>query len=108
MSGPGSTTPSITPNAADSLSPTPAAKTCPTTPADGAPQYTEGFNEKIHWGPILKQSLEFLVFEHAFRVANDNYASHLLWHKPFWEDYFDSLRHFDMTRWGDGDDFLVN
>jgi len=107
-SDPGSITPSIRPSASDPLSPTAAAKACPATSTDGAPQYTEGFNEKIHWGPILKQSLRFLVFEHAFRLANDRYARHLLFHKPFWEDYVDSLQHFDMSRWGDGDDFLVN
>jgi hypothetical protein len=107
-SDPGTTTPSIPANTSDPLSPTPPAKTCPATSTGGAPQYTEGFNEKIHWGPILKQSLGFLVFEHTFRIANDRYARHLLWHKPFWEDYIDSLQHFDMGRWGDGDDFLVN
>jgi len=106
-SDPGTTTPSIPAKTSLRCTPTPAAKTCPAS-TGGAPQYTEGFDEKIHWGPILKQSLGFLVFEHAFRLANDRYARHFLWHKPFWEDYFDSLQHFEMTRWGDGDDFLVN
>jgi hypothetical protein len=103
-----STTPSIPVSTSDPLSPNLGAKVCPAATSDGAPQYTEGFNEKIHWGPILKQSLGFLVFEHGFRLANDRYARHLLWHKPFWEDYADSLQHFDMGRWGDGDSFLVN
>ena len=106
-SDPGTTTPSIPAKTSLRCTPTPSAKTCPAS-TGGAPQYTEGFDEKIHWGPILKQSLGFLVFEHAFRLANDRYARHFLWHKPFWEDYFDSLQHFEMTRWGDGDDFLVN
>src|SRR5262249_53585060 len=92
----------------DRLFPVPAAKGCPAPVAEGDPQFTEGFNEKIHWGPILKQSFAFLVFEHGFRLTNDRYARHLLFHKPFWEDYVDSLQHFDMGRWGDGDDFLVN
>jgi hypothetical protein len=103
-----STTPSIPVSTFDPLSPNLGAKVCPAATTDGAPQYTEGFNEKIHWGPILKQSLGFLVFEHTFRLANDRYARHLLWHKPFWGDYADSLQHFDMGRWGDGDAFLVN
>jgi hypothetical protein len=107
-SGPGTTTPIIPVSVSDRLSPNLGAKVCPAATTDGAPQYTEGFNEKIHWGPILKQSLGFLVFEHAFRLANDRYARHLTWHKPFWGDYIDSLQHFDMDRWGDGDDFLVN
>ena len=107
-SDPGNITSTFTARNTGPLSPTPVANSCPAPSADGDPQFTEGFNEKIHWGPILKQSLGFLTFEHAFRLANDRYARHLLWHKPLWEDYFDSLQHFDMDRWGDGDDFLVN
>jgi len=64
--------------------------------------------EKFHTRAALLQSLEFLVLEHAFRMANDPYARYLVVHKPFWHDYFSSASHFDMTRWGDGDDFLVN
>ncbi len=64
--------------------------------------------EKFHWKPALWQSLEFLVFEHAFRLANDSYARYLVLHKPFWHDYEVSADHFDMNRWGDGDSFLVN
>ena len=32
----------------------------------------------------------------------------LLFHKPFWHDYGASADHFHMSRWGDGDSFLVN
>jgi hypothetical protein len=107
-SDPGSITPSLTPSASDSLSRAAAARAYPATSTEGAPQHTKGFNKKLQWRPILKQSLRFLVFEHAFRLASDHYARHLLFHKPFWEDYVDSLQHFDMSRWGAGDDFLVN
>lgn len=64
--------------------------------------------EGFHWLPALKQSAEFLVIEHGFRVATDPYGRYLLFHKPFWHDYFASLEGHDMARWGDGDDFLVN
>jgi hypothetical protein len=64
--------------------------------------------EKFHWSPALWQSLEFLVLEHTFRLANDPGARYLLLHKPFWHDYAASADHFDMNRWGDGDSFLVN
>ncbi len=64
--------------------------------------------ERFHWGPALVQSVEFLLFEHAFRLANDPYARYLFFHKPFWRDYLSSAGNFDMSRWGDGDDFLVN
>ncbi len=64
--------------------------------------------EKFHWSAALWQSFGFLVFEHAFRLANDEYARYLLFHKPFWHDYAASADHFHMSRWGDGDSFLVN
>jgi hypothetical protein len=64
--------------------------------------------ERFHWGPALLQSVEFLLLEHGFRLANDPYARYLLFHKPFWKDYLSSAGNFDMSRWGDGDDFLVN
>lgn len=65
-------------------------------------------SQKFHWSAALWQSFGFLVFEHAFRLANDEYARYLLFHKPFWHDYAASANHFHMSRWGDGDSFLVN
>jgi hypothetical protein len=65
-------------------------------------------SERFHWGPALVQSVEFLLFEHAFRLADDPYLRYLLAHKPFWHDWLVSAGQFDMSRWGDGDDFLVN
>jgi len=64
--------------------------------------------ERFHWRPALLQSLGFLLLEHGFRLASDPYARYLLFHKPFWKDYLSSAQHFDMNRWGDGDDFIVN
>ena len=64
--------------------------------------------ERFHWKAALWQSFEFLVFEHAFRLANDPYARYLVLHKPFWHDYLVSADHFNMNHWGDGDSFLVN
>ena len=65
-------------------------------------------HESYHWGATVRESLEFLLFEHAFRLADDPYLRYLLFHKPFWKDYLSSANQFDMSRWGDGDDFLVN
>jgi hypothetical protein len=64
--------------------------------------------ERFHMGSAMWQSLEFLLVEHAFRLANDPYARYLLFHKPFWHDYLASAGNFEMSRWGDGDNFLVN
>ncbi len=63
---------------------------------------------RFGWKPALWQSFEFLVMEHAFRLSFDSYARYLLFHKPFWHDYLSSADHFDMSRWGDGDSFIVN
>src|SRR5271170_3754166 len=64
--------------------------------------------EKMHWKAAFWQSFGFLVAGHAFRLANDDGARYLLIHKPFWHDYWASADNFHMSRWGDGDDFLVN
>jgi hypothetical protein len=64
--------------------------------------------EGFHWQAALKQSVEFLLLEHGFRLGTDHLARYHLLHKPFWHDYFNSLKDTNMQRWGDGDDFLVN
>jgi hypothetical protein len=65
-------------------------------------------SEKFNWKGAFWQSFGFLVAGHAFRLANDDGARYLLFHKPFWHDYWSSTAHFDMSRWGDGDSFIVN
>ncbi len=69
---------------------------------------SERSGQNFQWTPALIQSVEFLLFEHAFRLVDDPYLRYLLFHKPFWHDYAVSAGQFDMSRWGDGDDFLVN
>ena len=65
-------------------------------------------NEKMHWNAAFWQSFGFLVAGHAFRFGMDSGARYLLYHKPFWHDYWASAGNFNMDHWGDGDDFLVN
>lgn len=77
-------------------------------PSSGSILAVQPRHEEFHWAPALWQSFEFLVLEHTWRLAWDPYARYLLFHKPFWRDYLASAGHFDMSRWGDGDDFLVN
>jgi hypothetical protein len=40
--------------------------------------------------------------------VDDPYLRYLLFHKPFWHDWLVSAGRFDMSRWSDGGDFLVN
>jgi hypothetical protein len=67
-----------------------------------------GVPEHYHWGGLIAQSLFFNVVENSFRAASDDQIRTLLAHKPFWHDYAASMRQFNMRRWNDGDDFLVN
>ena len=81
--------------------------------ASEAPVVDAGFYdyrppEHYHWGGLLAQSLFFNVIENGFRAASDDQIRTLLANKPFWHDYAASIRKFNMRRWNDGDDFLVN
>lgn len=64
--------------------------------------------EGYHWKGLLWQSLAFIGAENAFRLGTDHYMRHLLVTGPYWHDYAVSLQHWDMTRWSDGDDFVVD
>ncbi len=61
-----------------------------------------------HWTGLLVQSFEFSAMSDIFRLATDNTLRSLTVDKPFWHDYIASLQQFNMRRWNDGDDFLVN
>jgi hypothetical protein len=64
--------------------------------------------ESYHWRGLIAQSLFFNAVESSFRLANDDQIRRLVARKPFWHDYFASMRQFNMHRWNDGDDFLTN
>ena len=61
-----------------------------------------------NWHGLLAQSLFFNVVENTFRAFSDVQMQVMLAKKPFWHDYFASTKQFNMRRWNDGDDFLVN
>jgi hypothetical protein len=54
------------------------------------------------------QTLEFTAFDHLFRVLMDPSLRYQLAHKPFIHDWFASYGGYNLKRWGDGDDFVVN
>lgn len=64
--------------------------------------------ERYHWRGLFAQSLFFSAIESSFRIASDDQIRYLLATKPFWHDYFASMNQFNMRRWNDGDEFLVN
>jgi hypothetical protein len=61
-----------------------------------------------HWSGLFAQSLMFNVFENTFRAFSDVQMQVQLAKKPFWHDWLASTKQFNMHRWNDGDDFLVN
>jgi len=69
------------------------------------PKTTE---DKFHWGPALLQATNMTLFAHAWRAAWDPSLRYSLAHKPFFHDWFASYSGYDMSRWNDGDDFIVN
>ncbi len=73
----------------------------------GAPGYRVDAGP-YNWRGLLAQSLFFNVVENSFRAASDDQIRNMLAKKPFWHDYFASTKQFNMRRWNDGDDFLVN
>jgi hypothetical protein len=60
------------------------------------------------WRGLIWQSVLFNVSENAFRVEQDYVMRDLLAHKPFWHDWLASMHQWNMHRWSDGDDFLVD
>lgn len=64
--------------------------------------------EKFNFKAAFWQSFSENFFYHVWRVASDPGMRWNLEHKPFFHDWFASYKGFDMTRWGDGDNFIVN
>jgi hypothetical protein len=68
------------------------------------PATTGKFNLK---GAFIESFNTNLFFD-VWRVAFDPFMRYNLSHKPFFHDWFASYGGYDMGRWGDGDDFIVN
>jgi hypothetical protein len=56
----------------------------------------------------LRQEFEYLMVEHSFRLGQDRALRYQLAHGPFIHNWLVSFKGYDLKRWGDGDDFLVN
>jgi hypothetical protein len=64
--------------------------------------------QKWNWRASTLQSFEFTMFNHVWRAAWDPSLRYQLAHKPFFHDWFASYGGYNLHRWGDGDDFVVN
>lgn len=71
-------------------------------------QSTDDRAPGYHWRGLIWQSAEFDIEEIGFRVTSDSTIRDLLVHKPYWHDWLASMQQWNMRRWSDGDDFLVD
>lgn len=60
--------------------------------------------EPVEWGPLLKDSFRFLLFEHAYRMTQRNTRAGFT--GPFFGDYSRSVA--NIHGWSDGDPFATN
>jgi hypothetical protein len=107
LSAPAATLPDDTPPAAaDPSKPdfpaSPVVEPAPITPAQTPPP------KKWDWKASTVQTLEFTAFDHLFRLVMDPGLRSMVLHKPFIHDWFASYGGYNLKRWGDGDDFVVN
>jgi hypothetical protein len=65
-------------------------------------------SHKWDWKASTVQTLEFTLFDHLARLAMDPSLRSQLLHQPFVHDWFASYGGYDLKRWSDGDDFLVD
>lgn len=65
-------------------------------------------SRKWNWKASTLQTFEFTMFDHVWRAAFDPSLRYQLAHKPFFHDWFASYGGYNLHRWGDGDDFVVN
>ncbi len=63
---------------------------------------------RYHWRGLIWQTVEFNLAENSWRIPSDYIMRDLLAHKPFWHDWLASNRQWNMGRWSDGDNFLVD
>lgn len=72
------------------------------------PSFTPAKSEKFNFKGAFLQTFNENLFFHIWRVAFDPGLRYNVAHKPFWHDYAASFKGYDMSNWGDGDDFVVN
>ena len=69
---------------------------------------TQPPSDKFRFKAAFIETFNENLFFHLWRVAFDPGLRYNSAHKPFWHDYAASFSGYDMSHWGDGDDFVVN
>ena len=87
---------------------TKAASGSPLAPLAASSSLAENPDRKFNLKGALLQSFEVTVFFETWRAAFDPSLRYQIAHKPFFHDWFASYGGYNMHRWGDGDDFVVN
>ena len=89
---------------AESSSRGPFNNLVPTTTLASKPPDADKFKFKSAFIQTFNENLFF----HLWRTAFDPGLRYNIAHKPFWHDYAASFSGYDMSHWGDGNDFVVN
>ena len=79
----------------------------PVTPASSSSSRAPKAGKFDSKGALI-ESFNVNLFYDAWRIGFDPFMRYNLAHKPFFHDWFASYGGYDMHRWGDGDDFIVN
>jgi hypothetical protein len=79
----------------------------PVTPTSTSSSRTPNAGKFDLKGALI-ESFNVNLFYDAWRIGFDPFMRYNLAHKPFFQDWFASYGGYDMHRWGDGDDFIVN
>jgi len=82
-------------------------------PADPSPAWegrwkvpSADASPSITWGPLMWQSLEFLVIQHSVRAGFEENTWQKTIEGPFWDDYVNSVK--NLCCWTDGDKITTN
>ena len=67
-----------------------------------------GISDRYNTKGLLWQSLAFIGTENTWRLFTDRNMRGLIAGKPYWHDYIESMKQWNMRRWWDGDSILVD
>jgi hypothetical protein len=63
---------------------------------------------RVHWGPILWQSFEWLTAQHSGNILMDTETRHDLTTHPYWKTYVYCVKNYRWYQWSDDTPFIVH